>query len=177
MADPDHNAHDAVMKKKLLDARRLENLAKARQKAAELRDELIAMKLDKGKKKPTKLEQKILDAKKDLQSDQKDDEQTTAPSEDETPIETPTETPIDNVESPSATDSQSVFDPDPTTHEQGDHHPQKSKRAPAKRTPRAKSAPRAEPRRAPKEDDNPTEVIEPIPRAPLYRREGGLLFI
>ena len=177
MADPDHNAHDAVMKKKLLDARRLENLAKARQKAAELRDELIAMKLDKGKKKPTKLEQKILDAKKDLQSDQKDDEQTTAPSEDEAPIETPTETPIDNVESPSATDSQSVFDPDPTTHEQGDHHPQKSKRAPAKRTPRAKSAPRAEPRRVPKEDDNPTEVVEQIPRAPLYRREGGLLFI
>jgi hypothetical protein len=169
MADPDHPAHDLAMKKKILDARRIENLAKARQKAAELRDQLIAMKLERGKRKPTKLELEIEAAKKDLQDDQKDEPQPT-------PEEPPEDPPSTSTSEPTSTaDHEPVSDPDPTPVEQSDHPPEKPKRAPAKRAPRAKSAHREESR--PNPTEAPPEVVEPIPRAPLYRREGGLLFI
>ena len=148
-------------KAKMKAEKRLANLAKAREKAAMLREQLKA-----ARKQPTK----------EIPPQVKDDNTKPEPEPtSEEPTEEPTATSEPASAAAPAADRKSVPNPPAEAHEQNDNITQKSKRKAPTRTPREKSADRSEPRRDPKEAS--TEIVAPPPRAPLYRRENGLLFI
>ena|SRR5210317_509027 len=159
------NMDDEDEKAKLRNEKRLANLAKAREKAAMLREQLKAA---RETKKPTKQ----IDV--DINDDDSKPEATPEPTP-EAASEEPTEAPASEPDTAPPADPKPVPDPDPTPNEQSDHPPQKPKRKAPTRAPRAKPADRPEPRRDPTEA--PPEIVAPPPRVPLYRRENGLLFI
>lgn len=146
---------------------RLANLAKARARAAELREQLKQIPKAPSQKK-SKLQIKI---DNEIQRQQQQNETEQPPAEANEP-------PAETNESPSTTTDQPVFDGNAKTYEQSDYPSEKPKRQTTKETNRTQSASRSQLGRISKED-NPIQVVaEAAPRAPpLYRRENGLLFI